>query len=112
MLAMLRVAPGGSAPPIPCVARRGEALPGRDGKAGLPIEQESWTCDVAAWTSVSRSGLSVTTGAGVQLHAPAVLKLPERQPLLGPRLLNVRANTTPLDLLLALHPRFGGVGRK
>ena len=30
MLAMLRVAPGGSAPPIPCVARRGEALAGRD----------------------------------------------------------------------------------
>jgi hypothetical protein len=27
MLATLRVAPGGSAPPIPCVARRGEALP-------------------------------------------------------------------------------------
>ena len=42
MLASLRVAPGGSAPPIPSAARRGEALPGRGGKAGSPIEPESW----------------------------------------------------------------------
>jgi hypothetical protein len=36
--------------PIPCVARRGVALPGRGGKAGVPIEPESWGCDTAAWT--------------------------------------------------------------
>jgi hypothetical protein len=34
------VAPGGSAPPIPCVALRGHAAPGRGGKAGSQIEQE------------------------------------------------------------------------
>jgi hypothetical protein len=44
----VRDAARGSAPPIPCVARRGKALPGRDGKAGLPIKQESWICDGAA----------------------------------------------------------------
>ena len=37
----LRVAPGGSAPPIPFVAPRGLDAAGRDGKAGSPIEQES-----------------------------------------------------------------------
>jgi hypothetical protein len=38
--------------------------PGRDGKAGSPIELESW----AAWISVARSGLSVTAPDGVQLR--------------------------------------------
>ena len=37
----LRVAPGGSAPLIPSVARRALAALGRDGKTGSPIEQES-----------------------------------------------------------------------
>jgi hypothetical protein len=35
MLEALRVAPGGSAPPITCVARRGLRLPGRDEKPGV-----------------------------------------------------------------------------
>jgi hypothetical protein len=37
----LRVAPGGSAPPIPPLRAAALAAPGRDGKAGSPIEQES-----------------------------------------------------------------------
>src|ERR1700731_4291681 len=44
------------------------ALPGRDGKAGSPIEPESWICEVAARTTASRSGLRVTTPTGVQLR--------------------------------------------
>jgi hypothetical protein len=38
----LRVAPGGSAPPILYVACRSFGGAGRDGKAGSRIEQESW----------------------------------------------------------------------
>jgi hypothetical protein len=37
----LRVAAGGSAPPISSAVRRGWGGAGRDGKAGSPIEQES-----------------------------------------------------------------------
>jgi hypothetical protein len=37
----LRVAPGGSAPPIPSAARRVALLSGRDGKAGVSTELES-----------------------------------------------------------------------
>ena len=37
----LRVAPGGSAPPSPSLRAVAWALPGRDGKAGSPIEPES-----------------------------------------------------------------------
>ena len=37
----LRVAPGGSAPLIPPLRAAALAAPGRDGKAGSPIEQES-----------------------------------------------------------------------
>src|SRR4051812_50178633 len=71
----LCVAPGGSdwsalRGPIPSPALRAVAwaLPGRDGKAGSPIEPESWICEVAARTTASRSGLSVTTPIGVQLR--------------------------------------------
>ena len=38
----LRVAPGGSAPPIPSAARRDMLSSGRDGKAGASTELESW----------------------------------------------------------------------
>ena len=75
MLTSLRVAPGGSAPPISSAALRDEASPGRDGKAGVPIEQESWICDVAAWTSVSRSGLSVTAVTGAQFRVCRLQRL-------------------------------------
>ena len=74
MLASLRVAPGGCVPwsalrvPSPCVARRGLALPGRGEKAGSLIELESRICDVAVWTTLLRSGLSVTMVIGVQLR--------------------------------------------
>lgn len=44
------------------------ALPGRDGKAGSPIEPESWMCEVAARTMLSRSRLRVTTPTGVQFR--------------------------------------------
>jgi|ERR1700722_2667115 hypothetical protein len=71
----LRVAPGGSdwsalRGPIPSPALRAVAwaLPGRDGKAGSPIEPESRMCDVAARTTGSRSGLRVTAMIGVQLR--------------------------------------------
>jgi len=37
----LCVAAGGCAPLIPAVARRASAMPGRDGKAGATVEQES-----------------------------------------------------------------------
>ena len=37
----LRVAPGGSAPPIPSAARRVMLSSGRDGKAGVSTEPES-----------------------------------------------------------------------
>ena len=66
MLAVLRVAPLLPSPPLRAVAG---ALPGRDGKAGAPIEPESWICDTAAWTTtVLRSGLSVTAVTGVQFR--------------------------------------------
>ena len=64
----LRVAPGGSALPIPFVPLHGLLLPGRDGKAGAPIEQESWVWARAARSAVSRSGLSVTAPDGVQFR--------------------------------------------
>ena len=68
MLAALRVAAGGSAPPITFVARRGMSIPGRDGEAGLPIEPRSRVDDVNEGTKLSRSGLSVTSEMGVQLR--------------------------------------------
>ena len=60
----------GVAPLLPSPSLRAVAwaLPGRDGKADCPIEPESRICDVAAWTTVLRSGLSVTTPTGVQLR--------------------------------------------
>jgi hypothetical protein len=57
ILAVLRVALGGSAPPIPSAARRGEASPGRGRKAGVPLEPKSWIGEIAAWTMLSGSGL-------------------------------------------------------
>jgi hypothetical protein len=58
----LRVAPGGCAPPIPCVARHGSGRPGRDGKAGPPIELESWVL-VPAIVMRQREPAYVPTGA-------------------------------------------------
>ena len=75
MLAELRVAAGGSAPPIPSAARRGEALPGRGRKAGVPIEPESWIGEVAVWTMLSRSGLGVTAVIGVQFRVCRLQRL-------------------------------------
>src|ERR1700680_4215225 len=69
LCAWLRVAPRLPSPALRAVAR---ALPGRDGKAGSPIEPESWICDVAARTTASRSGLRVTTPTGVQLRVCAL----------------------------------------
>ena len=70
----LRVAAGGSAPLV-CFAAQAPplravawTLPGRDRKAGAPIELESWLCDKATWITESRSGLSVTAATGVQLR--------------------------------------------
>src|SRR3984957_17034313 len=54
--------------PSPALRAAALALPGRDGKAGSPIEPESRICEVAARTTVSRSGLRVTTPTGVQLR--------------------------------------------
>ena len=54
--------------PSPALRAAAWALPGRGGKAGSPIEPESWICEVAALTTVSRSGLRVTTPTGVQLR--------------------------------------------
>jgi hypothetical protein len=68
MLASLRMAPGGSAPPIRSVALRGGGSAGRDGKAGASIEPESWICETVARTRASRSGLSVTAAIGAQLR--------------------------------------------
>src|SRR5208283_4073274 len=65
LCAWLRVAPRLPSPSLRAVAW---ALPGRDGKAGSPIEPESWICEVAARTTASRSGLRVTTPTGVQLR--------------------------------------------
>jgi hypothetical protein len=62
----LRVAPGGSAPLTPPLRGVARALPGRDRKAGAPIEPESRFSDKAACLTVSRSGLSVTDVTGVQ----------------------------------------------
>jgi len=45
-----------------------DALSGRDGKAGVSAEPKSWVEIPAAWTTVSRSGLSVTAATGVQLR--------------------------------------------
>ena len=61
----LRVAAGGSAPPIPCVARRGLGAARSGRESSLPIEPESRICEVAARTMVSRSGLRVTAPIGV-----------------------------------------------
>ena len=41
--------------PSPSLCAVAWALPGRDGKAGSPIEPESWICDVAARATASRS---------------------------------------------------------
>jgi hypothetical protein len=54
--------------PSPPLRPAAWALPGRDGKAGSPIEPESWICEVAARTTVSRSGLRVTAPTGFQLR--------------------------------------------
>ena len=75
MLTSLRVAPGGSAPPIPSAALHDEASPGRDGKAGVPIEPESWIGEVAVWTMLSRSGLGVTAVIGVQFRVCRLQRL-------------------------------------
>ncbi len=63
--AWLRVAPLLPSPSLRSVAW---ALPGRDGKAGSPIEPESWICEVAARMMMSRSGLRVTAPTGFQLR--------------------------------------------
>jgi hypothetical protein len=44
----LCVAPGGSAPLFPFVRAMAWALPGRDGKAGSPVEPESSVRVIAA----------------------------------------------------------------
>ena len=54
--------------PSPALRSVAWALPGRDGKAGWPIEPESWIFEHAARTMLSRSGLRVTTPTGVQLR--------------------------------------------
>jgi hypothetical protein len=53
----LRVAPGGSALLFPCAVLHGLDDPGRDGKAGSPIEPASWFGTIAAWIgeTVTRS---------------------------------------------------------
>src|SRR5580692_42176 len=56
----LRVVPGAPLLPSPALRVAAWALPGRGGKAGSPIEPESWICEVAARTTMSRSGLRVT----------------------------------------------------
>ena len=52
----------------PALRAMADALSGRDGKAGAFAEPESWFRQAAAWTTVSRSGLSVTAATGVQLR--------------------------------------------
>jgi hypothetical protein len=42
-----------------------DALSGRDRKAGALAEPESWFRGEAVWTTLSRSGLSVTAATGV-----------------------------------------------
>ena len=64
----LRVAPGGSAPPISFVARRGLGAARSGGKAGSPIELKSEIGDVAVRIRMSRAGLRVTAVAGVQFR--------------------------------------------
>ena len=54
--------------PSPALRSVACALPGRGRKAGSPIEPESWICEVAARTMLSRSGLRVTTPTGVQFR--------------------------------------------
>ena len=54
--------------PSPALRAAASAPPGRDGKAGSPIELESWICEVAARTMLSRSGLRVTAPTGFQLR--------------------------------------------
>ena len=61
--------------PIPSAACRGAGAPGRDGKAGVPIELESWISDVAERTMLSRSGLSVTAVTGVQFRVCRLQRL-------------------------------------
>ena len=54
--------------PSPSLRAVAWALPGRDGKAGSPIELESWICDVVAWINMPRDGLRVTAVAGAQFR--------------------------------------------
>jgi len=76
----------GCAPSSPCSRRNGrcawlwvavllsspalramtDALSGRDGKAGVLAEPESWVRVAAAWIVVSFSGLRVTDATGLQ----------------------------------------------
>ena len=54
--------------PSPALRSAAWALPGRDGKAGSPIEPESRICEVVARMTMSRSGLRVTAPTGFQLR--------------------------------------------
>ena len=69
--------------PSPALRAAALALPGRDGKAGSPIEPESRICEVAARTTVSRSGLRVTTPTGVQLRVCPLQRCGLRDRALG-----------------------------
>jgi hypothetical protein len=62
MLAALRVAAGGSAPPITFVARRGMSIPRSGRRIRSSVEPRSRVDDVNEGTKLSRSGLSVTSG--------------------------------------------------
>ena len=80
LCAWLRVAPLLPSPTLRAVAC---ALSGRDGKAGSPIEPESWICDVVARTTMSRSGCRVTALAGVQLRVGPLQRCWLRTPAPG-----------------------------
>ena len=54
--------------PSPALRAAAWASPGRDGKAGSPIEPESRICEVAARMMMPRSGLRVTAPTGFQLR--------------------------------------------
>ena len=58
--------------PSPSFCSVAWASAGRDGKAVSPVELESWSCEIAAETMLSRSGLRVTTPRGVQLRVGPV----------------------------------------
>ena len=98
MLAMLalkgalRVAPGGSAPPIPCAPLRGDCWIGRDGKAGVSVELKSASVLVHAQV-IRRAGAATSAPSSFTPRRHVYARLTNHHP--HPRRTRVFAEDIP-----------------